>query len=79
MLRVAGAGLGTVMLSFLLCTYYNVILTWAMYYMFSVFQDPLPWSHCNNSWNTPLCWDDYSNRSVKPPNDSVSPSQEFYE
>ncbi|ELU15127.1 hypothetical protein CAPTEDRAFT_142937 [Capitella teleta] len=74
-----GAGMGTVMLSFLLCTYYNVILTWAMYYMFSVFTDPLPWSHCNNSWNSKMCWGDYSNSSIKPPNNSVSPSQEFYE
>ena len=77
---VTGAGMGTVMLSFLLCTYYNVILSWAIYYMFSVFQNPLPWSNCNNTWNTPDCWDDYSaNATQFRPNNSISPSQEFYE
>ena len=77
---VTGAGLATVMLSFLLCTYYNVILTWAMYYMFSSFQSQLPWSHCNNTWNTPQCWDNYTEGAkVNRPEFSVSPSQEFFE
>ena len=43
-----GAGVGTVFISFFLCTYYNVILAWAMLYLTSSFQSPLPWSHCNN-------------------------------
>ena len=30
--------MANVMLSFLLATYYNVILTWALYYLFSCFQ-----------------------------------------
>ena len=72
--------MGAVMLSFLLCSNYNVILAWAIYYLGASFQDPLPWSNCNNSWNTDQCWDDYSeNASYYKPNDTVSPSQEFYE
>ncbi|KAJ7380047.1 hypothetical protein OS493_010754 [Desmophyllum pertusum] len=35
--------------------YYTVILAWALYYMFASFQSRLPWSHCENEWNTPNC------------------------
>ena len=39
-----GAGVGTVFISFFLCTYYNVILAWALFYLASSFQSPLPWA-----------------------------------
>ena len=48
-----GAGVGTVVISFFLCTYYNVILSWAMFYLTASFQTPLPWSTCNN-WSVEL-------------------------
>jgi SNF family Na+-dependent transporter len=38
----------TVVISFWLCTYYNVIISWAMFYMAHSFIDPLPWTNCNN-------------------------------
>jgi SNF family Na+-dependent transporter len=40
---------GTVVISFLLSTYYNVILAWTLFYLGSSFQDPLPWTGCNNT------------------------------
>ena len=40
--------MGTVVISFLLCTYYNVILAWAMFYLSASFQHPLPWATCDN-------------------------------
>ena len=51
-----GAGVGTVVISFLLSTYYNVILSWALFYLISSFQDPLPWAGCSNwsEFNLPL-------------------------
>uniref|UniRef100_A0A673Y5T5 Transporter n=1 Tax=Salmo trutta TaxID=8032 RepID=A0A673Y5T5_SALTR len=52
-----GVGLATVAISFIMCTYYNIIITWGLYYLFSSFQSPLPWQSCNNTWNTPNCTD----------------------
>ena len=43
-----GAGVGTVVISFFLCTYYNIILSWAMFYLAASFQSPLPWATCHN-------------------------------
>ncbi|KAL0994404.1 hypothetical protein UPYG_G00121790 [Umbra pygmaea] len=70
-----GVGLATVAISFIMCTYYNIIITWALYYLFSSFQSPLPWQSCNNTWNTANC----SDRVV--PNTSMhssTASQQFF-
>ncbi|KAK7474269.1 hypothetical protein BaRGS_00034512 [Batillaria attramentaria] len=50
-----GIGYATTIIVFLLNCEYNIILTWALYYIFSSFNSVLPWSHCNNEWNTPNC------------------------
>ena len=34
---------------------YNVLLTWSFYYLFSSFTSVLPWSKCDNDWNTEDC------------------------
>lgn len=46
-----GVGLGTVVISFVYSTYYNVLMTWALYYLFNSFGAALPWTSCNNTWN----------------------------
>ena len=33
-------------------TYYNIILSWAFFYIFSSFTTNLPWASCGNWWNT---------------------------
>ncbi|XP_057677500.1 sodium-dependent dopamine transporter [Corythoichthys intestinalis] len=68
-----GVGIASVAISFIMCTYYNVVITWALYYMFSSFQAPLPWQSCNNTWNTPNCTDHATNGSY-----SSTASQEFF-
>ncbi|XP_067930581.1 sodium- and chloride-dependent glycine transporter 2-like [Watersipora subatra] len=52
-----GIGMGMVTVTALVCTYYNVIIAWAIYYLIVSFQRALPWSHCKNEWNTPFCSD----------------------
>ncbi|XP_037124719.1 sodium- and chloride-dependent GABA transporter ine [Syngnathus acus] len=68
-----GVGVASVAISFIMCTYYNVVITWALYYLFSSFQVPLPWQGCNNTWNTPNCTDHATNNSY-----SSTASQEFF-
>lgn len=72
-----GAGVATVVISFWLCTYYNVIISWAMFYLVSSFSSPLPWVGCTNYWNTPDCWDINSNNTNT--TGAISSTQEFYD
>ncbi|MGH0167777.1 UNVERIFIED_CONTAM: hypothetical protein FKN15_053669 [Acipenser sinensis] len=70
-----GVGVATVAISFIMCTYYNVVITWALYYLFSSFQSPLPWQSCNNTWNVmENCTDHLSNRSAG----TTTASQQFF-
>ncbi|KAK7096791.1 sodium- and chloride-dependent taurine transporter-like [Littorina saxatilis] len=50
-----GIGYASTIIVFLLNCEYNIILSWTLYYIFSSFTSVLPWSNCNNSWNTPNC------------------------
>lgn len=54
---LTGVGVATVVITFILTTYYNVIIAWALYYLFSSFKAVLPWSNCQNLWNTKDCFD----------------------
>ena len=42
-------------LSLYIGTYYNIILSWAFFYIFSSFSSNLPWASCGNWWNTEAC------------------------
>ncbi|KAF3841301.1 hypothetical protein F7725_007163 [Dissostichus mawsoni] len=68
-----GVGIASVAISFIMCTYYNLVITWALYYLFSSFQSPLPWQNCNNTWNTQNCTSHVTNSSY-----SSTASQEFF-
>lgn len=35
--------------------YYNVVICIAFYYFFMSMTNLLPWTYCNNPWNTPDC------------------------
>ncbi|CAL8406833.1 unnamed protein product [Arctogadus glacialis] len=64
------------------CVYYIIILAWALYYLASSFQTPLPWAHCNNTWNTDACvLFHQQNRSsdVSLAGNATSPVMEFWE
>ncbi|RWS28104.1 Sodium- and chloride-dependent glycine transporter 1-like protein, partial [Leptotrombidium deliense] len=50
-----GLGYAMFLMSALVCIYYNMIIAWALFYLLSSFSSQLPWSNCNNSWNTKAC------------------------
>ena len=55
---IAGVGVGMVIVSGIVCIYYNVIVAWTLYYLFMSFRAVLPWSQCGNEWNTEHCVSD---------------------
>ncbi|KAG8036103.1 hypothetical protein G9C98_004683 [Cotesia typhae] len=73
------AGLSSVVISFLMSTYHNVIIAYAIYYFFTAFKYEHPWANCNNSWNTPACWHPEAHGNRSKPNTSRTPSEEFFE
>merc|ERR1712130_450243 len=69
-----GIGYGMCFLSLYIGTYYNIILSWAFFYIFSSFTSSLPWASCENpTASSSFFW------SVQPPfpdtwTESLSPS-----
>lgn len=87
-----GVGFGMVIISAVVCVYYNVIIAWTIYYFALSFSWKLPWSTCGNSWNTDYCYtrsnssnitqSNYTNitdRANVTLNNTRSPSEEFFE
>ncbi|ESO12936.1 hypothetical protein HELRODRAFT_159526 [Helobdella robusta] len=58
-----GLGAAQLVVSTLVSIYYNMIIARALFYLFaSIFNlTNLPWSHCNNYWNTDFCFDKMPN------------------
>ena len=48
----SGVGIGMVLISFIGCIYYNMIIAWSLYYFFASFQKTLPWDGCGHDFNT---------------------------
>ncbi|XP_062836892.1 sodium-dependent neutral amino acid transporter B(0)AT3 isoform X2 [Anolis carolinensis] len=44
--HLSGLGYGSVVVSFLVSVYYNMIMAWVMWYFINSFRNPLPWSSC---------------------------------
>ena len=49
-LPVLGVGCAMVTVSLIVCIYYNVIMSYTVYYMVSSFASEVPWSKCDPSW-----------------------------
>ncbi|XP_066595478.1 sodium-dependent dopamine transporter isoform X1 [Prorops nasuta] len=50
-----GIGYAVALIAFYVDFYYNVIIAWALRYFFASFSGMLPWTTCDNPWNTPNC------------------------
>ncbi|CAH8681896.1 unnamed protein product [Schistosoma haematobium] len=50
-----GIGYACTLINFFLNCYYTVIMAWAFHFIFSSFTSQLPWTRCDQSWNTPAC------------------------
>ncbi|CAG0879633.1 unnamed protein product [Cyprideis torosa] len=50
-----GLGYAMFMISFVVGIYYNMIIAWALYYLWSSLSSSLPWTSCDNLWNTEAC------------------------
>ncbi|XP_032595038.1 sodium- and chloride-dependent GABA transporter ine isoform X2 [Drosophila grimshawi] len=75
-----GAGLASVVVSFLMSTYYSVIIGYSIYYFFTSFKTEMPWIDCSNRWNTPDCWvPQRKELNTTAPHSSRTPSEEFFE
>ncbi|OQV16286.1 Sodium- and chloride-dependent glycine transporter 1 [Hypsibius exemplaris] len=51
-----GLGYSMVIISFFVCIYYNTIMSWVIYYLYSSFTTKLPWSWCDPAWASPKCF-----------------------
>ncbi|XP_070553426.1 sodium-dependent proline transporter-like [Ptychodera flava] len=54
----SGLGYGMVIVTGLVCVYYNVIIAWTILYLIASFTKipGVPWDGCGNWWNTELCF-----------------------
>jgi solute carrier family 6 amino acid transporter-like protein 5/7/9/14 len=84
-----GLGFSMVITNLMIAMYYNVIISWCIYYLFASMTDKLPWETCDNLWNTMYCMETKNFRNISENytlenNETVprmslkSPSEEYY-
>uniref|UniRef100_A0A3B5A962 Transporter n=1 Tax=Stegastes partitus TaxID=144197 RepID=A0A3B5A962_9TELE len=80
-----GVGYTVIIIALYVGFYYNVIIAWSLYYLFSSMTSELPWLKCGNPWNSPNCTDPKAiNGSVLGNGTSyakykITPAAEYYE
>ncbi|KAB0339178.1 hypothetical protein FD754_024081, partial [Muntiacus muntjak] len=74
-------GYTVILISLYIGFFYNVIIAWALHYLFSSFTTELPWTHCNHTWNSPRCSDARAPNTSSGPNDTLrtTPAAEYFE
>ncbi|XP_020797846.1 sodium-dependent serotonin transporter isoform X1 [Drosophila serrata] len=71
-----GVGYAICLIDIYMGMYYNTIIGWAVYYLFASFTSKLPWTSCDNPWNTNNCMPVTSENFTEL---STSPAKEFFE
>ncbi|XP_032892203.1 sodium-dependent noradrenaline transporter [Amblyraja radiata] len=80
-----GVGYAVILIALYVGFYYNVIIAWSLYYLFSSFTSDLPWAHCNNYWNSKNCTDpklfntSLLGNGTKYSKYKITPAAEYYE
>ncbi|KAF4087649.1 hypothetical protein AMELA_G00073050 [Ameiurus melas] len=72
-----GVGFTVILISLYVGFYYNVIIAWALFYLFSSFTAELPWVDCNNTWNSENCSD--LNATFLNDSHKATPALEYFE
>uniref|UniRef100_A0A0K0D2C3 Transporter n=2 Tax=Angiostrongylus TaxID=6312 RepID=A0A0K0D2C3_ANGCA len=52
-----GIGYCVIMIAFYTDFFYNVVIAWGLHYLYASFSINLPWANCNNSYNSPACYE----------------------
>ncbi|CAG08517.1 unnamed protein product [Tetraodon nigroviridis] len=73
-----GIGYAICVIALYVSFYYNTIIAWALFYFYSSFSSILPWTNCDNVWNTPDCTNYFGRDNITWTNFSRSPAEEFY-
>uniref|UniRef100_A0A8C4QK44 Uncharacterized protein n=1 Tax=Eptatretus burgeri TaxID=7764 RepID=A0A8C4QK44_EPTBU len=79
-----GIGIGGVVCLSFSIIYYNIIMTWALFYLAYSFTNDLPWATCNHTWNTANCLADTVTHNFTPGGNGfnylnyTSPTTEFW-
>ncbi|XP_072022502.1 sodium- and chloride-dependent glycine transporter 2-like [Amphiura filiformis] len=58
-----GIGIAMMIVTTYFCLYYNLLITYILYYMYWSFLNPLPWVGCNHPWNTEHCYESFDRLS----------------
>ncbi|KAJ8288521.1 hypothetical protein COCON_G00011800 [Conger conger] len=74
-----GVGFTVILISLYVGFYYNVIIAWALFYLFSSFTGELPWVHCNNSWNSANCSELWAVNTTFNHTHKFTPAAEYFE
>ncbi|PAV66899.1 hypothetical protein WR25_00393 [Diploscapter pachys] len=81
-----GIGYCVVIIAFYTDFFYNVVLAWGLHFFYTSFTSNLPWASCNNSFNSPGCyepvWHDGTDRcrllNESISTEKISASEEYF-
>jgi SNF family Na+-dependent transporter len=75
-----GIGYSMLIINLYVQSYYNTIIAWSVHYCLASFRALLPWTFCNNPWNTQQCYSLHDKSNVsRSPNASCSSTDEYFE
>ncbi|XP_072047989.1 sodium-dependent serotonin transporter-like [Amphiura filiformis] len=74
---LGGIGFCICVINMYVSFFYNTVIAWSVYYLFSSFTSSLPWTTCDNYWNTANCSNPYEDNHTT--QHWVSSASEFFE